>query len=259
MELNKYNYFSPEADREYFSVSQFKAFRECEAKTMAKLNGNWADGDKEAFLLGSYVHAWNDETLSEFKMEHPELFKKDGAMLAKYSLGDKMIAALANDLLVEKVREGEKEVIMTAELFGVPWKIMIDIYNPSKSVFADLKTTRELHKKYWNENLKSKQNFIEYYDYLLQMAVYGEVIRLNTGETEYYQPHIIAVDKQDPPDKAIIFTGTDFILDKLSEVEALLPRFIKVKSGEEKPIGCGKCDYCRSIKQLDSILRLEDL
>lgn len=259
MQLNKHNYFSLEADKEYFSVSQFKAFKECEAKVIAKLNGEWKEKENEAFLLGSYVHAWSEGTLKEFKNENPQLFKKDGTLYAKYELGDKMISALANDLLVERVREGQKEVIITAELFGAKWKCMMDIYNPSRKVFADIKTTRSIHQKYWNEYEGIKQNFIQYYDYLLQMAIYAEIERLNRGEEDYFQPHIIAVDKQDPPDKAVIFVGTDFIKHKLLEVEVLLPRFIKVKNGEEKPIGCGQCDYCRSVKQLDSILRLEEL
>lgn len=259
MKLSKDNYFSLETDREFFSVSQFKAFKECEAKTMAKLNGEWKEKQNEAFLLGSYVHAWNEGKLLEFKKGHPELFKKDGTLYAKYEIGDKMIAALEGDALVKRVRQGQKEVIMTAELFGTKWKCMIDIYNPEHEVFVDLKTTRELHKRYWNEDLRIKQNFIEYYDYLLQMAVYAEIERINRGGEDYFQPHIIAVDKQDPPDKAVIFTGTDFIKDKLLEVETLLPRFIKVKNGEEKPMGCGHCDYCRSIKQLNEILTLENL
>lgn len=260
MRLTHDNYFSPEADREFFSVSQFKAFRECEAKVMAKLNGTWVDGNNDAFTLGSYVHLWSEGgNLGEFRAQHPEMFKKDGTLLKKFEVADKMIETLANDPLVEKVREGQKEVIMTGELFGTPWKIMIDIYNPSKGVFVDLKTTREISKKYWNEELRVKQNFIEHYDYLLQMAVYAEIERQNRGGEEYLQPHIIAVSKEEIPDKAIVLMGTEYIEDKLLEVETLLPRFIKVKNGEEKPIGCGHCDYCRSIKKIDKILHYTEL
>lgn len=260
MQLTHDNYFSPEADREYFSVSQFKAFRECEAKTMAKLNGSWTDGNNDAFTLGSYVHLWSEGgNLGEFRAQHPEMFKKDGSLLKKFEVVDKMIQTLANDPLVEKVREGQKEVIMTGELFGTLWKIMIDIYNPSKGVFVDLKTTREISKKYWNEELRVKQNFIEYYDYLLQMSVYAEIERQNRGGEDYLQPHIIAVSKEEIPDKAIVLMGTEYIGDKLLEVETLLPRFIKVKNGEEKPIGCGHCDYCRSIKKIDRILHYTEL
>ncbi len=109
MILNKYNYFSIEADREYFSVSQFKSFKQCEAKTIAKLNGEWEEGRNEAFLLGSYVHAWSEGTLEEFKTEHPELFKKDGTLYAKYALGDKMIATLEKDNLVKKLEKDKRK------------------------------------------------------------------------------------------------------------------------------------------------------
>lgn len=260
MELNKDTYFSNEADREYFSVSQFKAFRECEAKTMAKLNGEWIDGENDAFTLGSYVHLWSEGgNLGRFRAKHPEMFKKDGTLLKKYEIADKMIETLSSDPMVEKVREGQKEVIFTGALFGAKWKIMIDIYNPANGVFVDLKTTRSIRQKYWNETLRVKQNFIEFYDYLLQMAVYAEIERQNRGEDNYLQPHIIAVSKEDIPDKEVILIGTEFIQDKLAEVEALLPRFIKVKKGKEEPSRCEHCDYCRSTKKINSIVYYTEL
>lgn len=260
MEINKDNYFSLEADREYFSVSQFKSFKECEAKTMAKLNGVWADGQNDAFTLGSYIHLWSEGgNLGEFRMQHPEMFKKDGDLKANFKVADKMIETLSKDPLIEKVREGQKEVIFTGELYGAKWKIMIDIYNPSSKYFADLKTTRSIQMKYWNEELKVKQNFIEYYDYLLQMAVYAEIERQNRGGEDYLQPHIIAVSKEEIPDKAVILVGTEFIKDKLLEVEALLPHFIRVKNGEEVPTRCEHCDYCRSTKQISKIIHYTEL
>lgn len=260
MEINKDNYFSLEADREYFSVSQFKAFRECEAKTMAKLNGTWVDGSNDAFTLGSYVHLWSEGgNLGEFRVQHPEMFKKDGDLKANFKVADKMIETLSKDPLVEKVREGQKEVIFTGELYGAKWKIMIDIYNPSSKYFADLKTTRSIQMKYWNDELRVKQNFIEYYDYLLQMAVYAEIERQNRGGEDYLQPHIIAVSKEEIPDKAVILVGTEFIKDKLLEVEALLPHFIRVKNGEEVPTRCEHCDYCRSTKQISKIIHYTEI
>lgn len=241
------------------SVSQFKSFCKCEAKTMAKLKGEWKDDNQDALLIGSYVHSWSEGTLEEFRKEHIEMFKKDGSIYAKYEVADKMINTLAKDELISKVREGEKEVIMTEEIFGVPWKCMIDIYNPDKKVIVDLKTTREIHKKYWNEDERRFQNFIEYYDYLLQMAMYAEIDRINRNSDEYFSPHIIAVSKENVPDKAVIFSGTDFIKDKLLEVEIKMDRIMKVKNGIENPIGCGKCNYCKSIKQLDTVVHYQDL
>lgn len=57
IKLTSSNYHSNEADIEYFSVSQFKSFVECEAKTMAKLNGVYTESPSTALFVGSYIHA----------------------------------------------------------------------------------------------------------------------------------------------------------------------------------------------------------
>jgi hypothetical protein len=260
MQLTKDNYYSPEADRVYMSVSQFKSFRKCEAKAKAKLDGTWQEPKNEAFLIGSYVHAWSEGTLAEFKKEHPELYKKsDGALMQKFDIAEKMIAALKDDEFVTMVREGQKEVIMTAELFGVAFKCMIDIYNLDSEVIVDLKTTREIHKKYWNDDKRKFENFIECYDYLLQMAVYAEIDRINRGSNKYFLPHIVAVSKEDVPDKAVIFLGTDYIADKLLELELGIGRVVRVKQGLEEPIRCEKCDYCKATKKITGVVHYTDL
>src|SRR5690606_16009714 len=130
-----------------------------------------------------------------------------------------MIETLRNDPLIEKAREGEKEVILTGELFGMPWKCMIDIYNTKIRALTDLKTCQEIHRRYYNETTRERQNFIKYYGYDIQMAVYAEIERQNRGEDDYFSPHIIAVSKEDPPDKAIIRFGTEFIPDILDEMK----------------------------------------
>ena len=107
--------------------------------------------------------------------------------------------------------------------------------------------------------MRVKQNFIEYYDYLLQMAVYAEIERQNRGGNNYLQPHIVAVSKEEIPDKEVILIGTEFIKEKLLEVEAMLPHFIKVKNGEEEPVRCECCDYCRSTKRIKKIVHYTEL
>lgn len=262
MKLTSENYFNNKASWKYFSVSQFKSFRDCEARTMAELKGEWVPGTNKTFLVGSYVHAWNEgpEAFEKFKeLNYDSIFKKRGGMYSDFELADRMIATLANDPLIEKVREGQKEVVMTANMFGVDWKVMIDIYNPTKNIIVDLKTTKSINQKYWNEEIREKQNFIEYYDYLLQMAVYAEVERLNTGRVEHCHPHIIAVSKENVPDKAVIYLGRDFIEDKLLEIELMIDRFKDVKEGKVEPKRCGKCDYCKSTKKIDKIIHYTDL
>ena len=80
--LTEKNYFSPEMNRKYMSVSQYKAFCKCEAAALAELNGTYEKPKSRALTLGSYV----DEMLTgtaksqeKFITEnYAELFKKNG-------------------------------------------------------------------------------------------------------------------------------------------------------------------------------------
>ncbi|WP_193756612.1 PD-(D/E)XK nuclease-like domain-containing protein, partial [Clostridium coskatii] len=135
-----------------------------------------------------------------------------------------------------------------------PWKAMFDIYNPQKKVIVDLKTTRNIHSKF-----NGNENFITHYDYLLQMAIYCEIDRINRKADDYFQPHIIAVSKEDIPDKAVILLGTEFIEDKLLETEILMDRVKAVWQGREQPTRCEECDYCRATKKLEKTIFYMDL
>jgi hypothetical protein len=251
MELNRENYHSPKMNQKFMGVSQFKSFRDCEARQVAINNGEWEEPDNPAFLLGNYVHAWNEGRLQEFMAETPQLFKQNGGLYAKYSIGDDMINALKNDELAMQALDGEKEVIITDELFGIPWKIMIDSLNREKETFTDLKTTREINRTYWNSNYDGKENFIIHWGYDIGLAVYAEIERRNRGGAKHYMPHILAVSKEDPPDKELIKLPRDEILDILDEIEINIPRIHQVWKGEAEPERCGKCDYCRSTKKLE--------
>ena len=57
MILTNENYYSPESNMEYMSVSQYKQFKRCEAATMAELRGEWQQPKSTALLVGSYVDA----------------------------------------------------------------------------------------------------------------------------------------------------------------------------------------------------------
>jgi hypothetical protein len=267
IKVNKENYYSKEVNKEYMSVSLFKSFLEdyggCEARTIAIMNGEWEEQPNPAFVLGSYVHAWNEGKLEEFKEQHPEIVssrgKTKGQLKKEFVVAENMIKTLKKDKLVSKVRQGDKEVILTAELFGVPWKCAIDIYNPNFKTIVDLKTTRDIRKKYYNKYEAIMQNFIKYYGYDIQMAIYAEIERLATGSTKYCMPHILAVSKEDIPDKAIINMGKDFIKPTLETIEIRFDRVKDVWRGKEKPIRCEHCDYCKATKQLKEIIFWEEL
>lgn len=264
MEVNRENYYSTDANREYMSVSQYKDFLTCPVMAMAKINGIYQPEPTTEFLVGSYIHSWNDGTIEQFKVEHPEMFSSKGPtkgeLKAPFKFADQMIATLEADPFCMFVLQGEKEVIMTANLFGVPWKIRMDTYNSERQRIVDLKTTRNIRELVWSAEEWRKVSFIEAYKYVLQMAVYCEIERIATNQKLWAEPLIVAVSKEDPPDKEIIsLLDEPRFEEELYKVETNMPQIIAVKHGGKKPKRCGKCAYCRSTKKIETVLHYTQL
>ena len=264
MALTKELYYSPEANWEYLSHSQYLNFLECESRTMAMLKGEWQEPPNDNLLVGSYLHSWNDNTIEEFKRNNPEIISQKGPtkgeLKANFQFANRMIETLENDPFCMFVLQGEKEVIMTAEMFGTPWKIRIDSYDREKRRLVDLKSTRSITELVWSNERWAKVSFIEAYHYLTQLAIYSEVERINTGGRDYPEPLIVAVSKEEPPDKAIISLNDPARIQKeLDAIESNMPRILAVKSGQEKPIRCERCAYCRSTKRLSKVMFYTEL
>ena len=242
MILTNDNYYSPEANQEYFSVSQYKDFRKCEAMALASLRGEWTRPQTTALLVGSYIDAWFEGTLEEFKAAHPEIFKKDGSLKADFMQAEELIAFVRKDPMFMRYMSGKKQVIKTAELFGTPWKIKMDSYHNDKIV--DLKVMRSM------ERIMGK-SFVEYWGYDLQMAIYAAV------EGRDIATYLAVVTKQDPPDKEIISVPRWRRVELLDEVKRFMPHLIAVKSGDIPPMRCGVCEYCRATKMLTEPIDFE--
>jgi hypothetical protein len=253
MNLTRNNYHSLEANREYMSFSQYKDFLKCEAAAMARICGDWQEESSDAMLLGSYVHAWAEGALDKFKEEHPEIFTKQGELKAPFRLGDEMIQTLADDELIMKALEGEKEVIMEAEFGGCRWKIRFDVYNPTKQRFTDLKTAKSLTERVWDDRRGGRVHFIESYGYVGQMAIYQRIEAIATCKDYLQDPYMVVVTKENPPDKAIFTFPQELLDDELRTIELNLPRILAVKSGKEQPERCEQCAYCRSTKKLTQV------
>lgn len=266
MQLTKDNYFSLEANRHYMSVSQFKgfvpAFGGCEAAAMAKLRGEYEEPEKVAFMEGKYVHAWNEGTLPEFKADNPGIYSSQGPtkgqLKSNFKNLNQLIEVLENDPLVMKALAGQKEVIMTAEMFGIPWKIMLDSYQPG-ILFTDLKALKEMDGKFWSKEAQAYENFLEHYGYDVQMSVYAEVEKRCTGSEGWLLPHMVIVTKEDPPDHEIIYFDFELIEQKLQVVANHIERVKSVKSGSMEPVRCDKCEYCRSTKKIKTIKHYKQL
>ncbi|MGV3082592.1 PD-(D/E)XK nuclease-like domain-containing protein, partial [Streptococcus dysgalactiae] len=71
------DYYSRESAIRYWSISQYKRFRECEARALAELRGDWTDTrDNTALLVGNYVHSY-----FESKAAHEEFKAKNGSKM----------------------------------------------------------------------------------------------------------------------------------------------------------------------------------
>ena len=106
MILTSGNYYTPEANREYWSVSLFKAFDKCEAAGLAQVRGQYEREETDALLIGSYVDAYFTGELDEFVGRHADvMFKKNGELYAKYE-------ALKLKLFeIFRVVDGKEEVL----------------------------------------------------------------------------------------------------------------------------------------------------
>lgn len=254
MKLNNDNYYSQKANQAYFSVSQVKDFLKCEAYAMAKINGEWVEPPTTPMLIGSYVDSYFEGTLEAFKARTPEIFKKDGSLKSDYIKAENIIQRVEKEELFMKCMSGEKQVIMTGELFGAKWKIKMDSYIPHEAI-VDLKVVQKIrdisYKNGW------KQSFIEKWGYDLQLGIYQEIVRQNTGET---LPCIIAaVDKQDYPDLDCILIPDEQLEFQRRELRWKMQRIIDVKNYNEKPKRCGVCDYCRATKKLEKLILPDEL
>lgn len=254
MKLTNKNYYSQKANQAYFSVSQVKDFLKCEAYAMAKINGEWVEPPTPPMLIGSYVDSYFEGTLEYFKDHTPEIFKKDGSLKSDYLKAEKIIERVEKEPLFMSCMSGEKQVIMTGELFGANWKIKMDSYKPHEAI-VDLKVVQKLrdisYKNGW------KQSFIEKWGYDLQLGIYQEIVRQNTDET--LDCIIAAVDKQDYPDLDCILIPDEQLEFQRKQLSLKMQRIIDVKNFNAEPKRCGHCDYCRATKQLEKLILPDDL
>lgn len=273
MEVTQENYYSPEVNREYMSFHTWLSFHgsdgliPCEARAMAELNGEYQeDRDNTAFMVGSYVDAvlaGSDEELEQFKIENPDIFvsrgSNKGELKAVYKQAELMIERCKRDKLFMAYMSGEKQRIFTAEMFGCKWKCKLDSYIPGKAI-VDLKTTREMHKQFFVPDV-GHVDFISYYGYVYQLAIYQEIVRICTGEK--LPCFIAAVSKSSHPEIKIIHVDDISLYDALSQVKNSCENtsLLEVWRGNIEPLRCGSpsCNYCVDTEVLTETINYKDL
>lgn len=263
MQLTAENYYSEAANYEYMSVSQFKDFagtygqRACEERALAKLRGEYQEEETTALLVGSYVDAYFEGTLDKFKTNHPQIFKKTGdkGLRAEYIRAEEIIHRVECDELFMKYMSGQKQVIMTGELFGILWKIKIDSYLEGLAI-VDLKVMESLTKLEWVRDI-GYLDFVRYWGYDIQGAVYQEIVYQNTGKRLPF--YIAGASKEKTTNIEVIHIQDNYLREAMNVVQYNIEHVRQVKAGEIRPIRCECCDYCRQTKVLKHPIAIADL
>lgn len=232
LELDQNNYYSLEANQQYFSVSQYKDFMKCEAMAMAKINGTYQSAMTKAMLTGSFVDAYFEGTLDAFMKEHPAVFTRKQELRSEFRKANEIIARIRSDELFMKFMSGEKQRIMTFDLFGVPWKMKMDSYLPGTCI-TDLKVV-------------ARFKSLPFWRYDLQGAVYQAGVLMNTDELLPF--YLVVATKERTIDLDVFQIPQPTLNMALDEIERNIGHYTEVKQGLAPPAYCGKCDYCKSIK-----------
>ena len=255
--LTNTNYHTIQANKDYWSVSLFKAFDKCEACGLAMVRGEYEQEKTTSLMVGSYVDSYVAGEYNEFVTEHPEIFNsRTGELKADYRKADELIRIIENQPLMVDYLTGEKQVIMSAELFDVPWKIKIDVHGGNRIV--DLKVVKDFEPMY-KEGF-GRVSWVEYWGYDIQGAVYQKIEQLYSGRTEPLPFYLVAVTKEKIPNFDVIQIPQHYLDTALKVVESKIDRFDLIKSGDIEPVRCEKCDYCKLTKRLTtpSVFEIEE-
>ncbi len=260
--LSEDNYYTLEADKIYCSASQYlniigrPYIPGCEARSMAILNGEYEEETTKAMLIGSILDClWelNDKTLEEkiqiIADKYPECISSRGAtkgeLKNEYKQAIQLYQRTLKDELFCQFMSGEKQVIMTGEIEGLPFKIKMDSYIPDVAI-VDLKTTQDASRNFrkYIADSGNKETFYRAMGYDTQLAIYREIVRQNTGKT--LRCYLAVIDKNSHPLPQIIELTPKMLDDALASVKANIPTIKLLKSGEiTSYVRCEECDYCR--------------
>lgn len=232
--LNNKNYYSQQANMQYWSVSQYKSFIRCESAAIAELKGEYQPPITKAMLVGSFVDAYVEGTLDDFIKSHPEIFTARKQLRAEFRQANEIIKRIQADGNFNKFLSGEKQKILTAELFGVPWKIKMDSFSEGICI-TDLKVV-------------AKTDYLPNWRYDLQGSVYQAVAEANGyGRLPFY---LAVITKEKVADMNVFQIEQAQLDFSYREIEENIPHLIDVKSGAIEPKRCEKCPYCRMTRKI---------
>lgn len=253
LKLTQDNYFSQQADLEYCSVSQYKAFKRCEAQALALLKGEIPKEEKIAYMEGKLFETLVAGDADSFLKENiEELTCSTGKTKGELKSNYKKILNSAKRItdqpfIVDIINRCEKQVILTGNISGVPIKCCLDLFDKEKKQIYDLKCMANFSDQ-WNSKNKCYETWYKYYGYILQLAIYKEIVRQNFNID--CDVHLIAATKEDEPNIDAITIPNELLKIELNEFTTDVPFINKIKTGILKPKECGTCSYCKSKKKI---------
>ncbi|MGN1327989.1 MAG: PD-(D/E)XK nuclease-like domain-containing protein [Clostridia bacterium] len=252
MILNNENYFSKEADWEYMSVSQFKLFEECEAKALATIKGQEDSTQKEAFLEGQLFEELVSGDAKLFIAKHPELISSRGATAGQLKSGYAKVLAAAKKFNSQKfftdiIGKCEKQTILVGEFCDIKVKCKLDLFDRKTNSIYDIKCMKDF-KESWDKSEKIYKPWYYTYNYVLQLAVYKEIVKQNFDNPK--EVGLLAATKEEIPDIQALCFSKELLDLELEKFKRNINRYNDIKLGKIKPNFCGCCDYCKTIKNI---------
>lgn len=252
MFLDHTNYFSKEADMEYMSVSQFKLFQECEAKALATIKGQEDAISKDSFLEGQLFEELVAGDAKLFMAQHPELISTRGATAGQLKSAYSKVLVSAEKFNSQQffrniIEKCEKQIVLIGEFCDIKVKCKLDLFDKKTNSIYDIKCMKDF-KETWDKSEKCYKPWYYTYNYVLQLAVYREIVRQNFGEPE--EIGLIAATKEDIPDIDAKSFSSDLLDLELEKFKNNIVRYNDIKQGKINPNYCGCCDYCKKIKNI---------
>lgn len=212
--LTNENYYTPEADMEFMSCSQYQGFCECEAKKLAEIRKKWKSKPSEAFLVGNFFHSYFEgkdahEKFCEENFEDiytqssinkfikakatQKLIEDEGGKVDRppetllvlkspFEKALEMIKVVKTDPLMQQFldMDGKNEMFMVGNIFATKWRMKMDKYVPDLRFIIDYKTVANIWETSYNPIKKERETFVQTYGYIFRAAVYSMIEVQNT-------------------------------------------------------------------------------
>lgn len=252
MFLTEQNYYSREADLEYMSVSQFKLFEECEEKALAIIKGDFTIEQKDAFLEGELFEALVAGDAELFYAQHPEIIASRGATKGELKANFKKVLNAAKrfneqDFFKDIINRSQKQVILTGTINGVKIKGRLDLLDLKNKLLPDIKCMAD-YKDSWDKDAKCYKPWYYTYNYVLQLAVYQELVRQNYNII--CDTCLLSASKEEIPDLQALIFDNELLKVELENFANKVKYYDDLKKGIGTPQRCNSCDHCKMNKKI---------